>query len=235
MRRSVVAGLLLSLLPVITSAQTDSAATPTSTPSAAPLLEQRSWGLGVSLTALGGAEDLPVAIRIPLRLGARWRLEPEVGLYRSTMKYSLYTNDPSAPTSPTHDDGPQLRRISLAVALTRVEVIDHTVRFYFGPRIGIARQTWIYDLDGSAGSATLRFSLTDHTIGWLSGAEAAIGSRLTLGGEIGVTFVKHGEANVEQPAYSQVSIVDGGSEFTTSGAVVMRWFRGRLVAPARTY
>ncbi len=242
MRRSLVAVLVLCVLPIAATAQTDSASARTdsvptlaSPPAAAPLLLQRSWGLGLSLTALGGVEDRPVGIRVPLRLGDRWRLEPEIALYRATSKYSVYTNDPGSPVEPTHDDGPQIRSIALAVALTRVMPLDNTVRFYFGPRIGLAHRTVIYDLDGSTGNQTLRFSLTDHTFGWLSGAEAAIGTRLTVGGEVGLTIVKHGESHVEQPAYYQVAIQDGGSELTTSGAIVMRWFRGREVRPARTY
>jgi hypothetical protein len=90
----------------------------------------------------------------------------------------------------------------------------------------------IIDVDGSSGVEHLDITTTDHWFGVLTGAEATFGSRLTLGGEVGLAYVKGGEAQLHLPAFTAVSIQDGGHFFATTGAIVMRWFPGRLAAGA---
>lgn len=193
---------------------------------AAQIGTQRSWGLGVALTAVGSVEDTPLDIRIPIRVGAGWRIEPEIGGYAALRSASSYSNG----GGDEHTDV-RTRNWRIGLSLARVIAIDSSTRFYVGARLGVERFSYKTELDFGSGPEEYSYRITDKHLGLLSGAETALGSRMTLGAEAGLNYIKGGDASVVLPAGSSVGIYDGGHQFITTGAIVVRWFRGHLPTP----
>jgi hypothetical protein len=197
-------------------------------PLQAQLSTQRSWGLGVSLTGVGSSDGTPVDIRIPIRAGLRWRVEPEIGLLRSSQNYSAYYDG-----SPDTHQAQEIRELRLALSVSRVVPVDSTTRFYVGARFGLRRSSYEVDTDPGPATENYGYTLSDRQVGLLTGAEASIGSRMTIGAEVGLTRVFHGEADPDLPPSTYTTFLDGGHDLVTTGAIVVRWFRGKgNVTPA---
>lgn len=192
------------------------------TPLQAQLSTQRSWGLGLSLTGVGSSDGTPVDIRIPIRAGLRWRVEPRIGVSRSSQYYSTYYNG-----APETHQAQSVRDLRVGLSVSRLVPIDSTTRFYLGAHVGLERFSYEFDTDPGPATETYGYTQTDKQFGIITGAEAAIGSRMTIGAEVGFTRIAHGEADPDLPPSTYTTFIDGGHDLVTTGAVVVRWFRGK--------
>jgi hypothetical protein len=180
---------------------------------------RRPVGLGVGINS-------DFDIRLPLRLGSRWRLEPSIGLLID--KVTLTTLSAGQPDQ--HSEA-SLRNWRFALLIAGLVSLDSSSSLYIGPRLSLVRSSTDQELDfGSGTSTTVSVARLDKEVGLVSGAEAALGSHLTLGAEVSLTFLFRGDASIDPlplPPGVIIGFSESGHKLATGAAVVVRWFVGR--------
>jgi hypothetical protein len=177
------------------------------------------FGLGVGVNS-------NLEIRLPLGVSQTWRIEPSLRIVDDDITLTTITQG-----SPDDHRDVSQRIWRISVLLARLIPIDSTFTAYFGPRLAILRSSSTQQVDFGTGTLTdLSVSQVDKEAGLVTGAEAALGRHLSLGGEVGLSYTFRGDASLDRsalPVGSSIALAASGHTLSTSAAVVVRWFLGR--------
>jgi hypothetical protein len=167
------------------------------------------WGIGVSLSPVSLFIDevglVPLGFNnflIPIRVGAATTLEPEFGLFRSSIS-----------SSGAEDTFNNLR---VGVGLLMPFRERSSLRPYTGGRVGISRTT-TESIGGFGGNQKTKQN--SWYLSGVLGAQHFFTRHFSLGGEVQLTRTSMGEqTGSATPTGIEQSFV------TTGGVVMLRWF-----------
>jgi hypothetical protein len=180
-------------------------------------------GIGLDINTFNGAR--PVDIRVPIRLGGIWRVEPSVGFAHSTESDEVFGGGSS------YIQERSFSYLRVAVAVTRRFTLDSRVKGYLGPRLALVRNSQTFGIrnDPFTPDTAGRVTVLDKMIGILTGAEFRLTDHLTVGGEVDLSYTFFGKGKLDPdpppPGIFVVAVRDGHN-LETGGALVMRWFFG---------
>jgi hypothetical protein len=179
-------------------------------PAAAQSARGTAVGLGVALNpiALGDLDTdatmLPVGLgnfTVPIRVGSRLRLEPELGILRAHSEAS--GGGFSGGSTAT------LLRYGIAAHFMMAGTDDFQP--YIGPRLGFIRSSTRQESSGSPANEDKR---TDHYLGVAIGGEYWLTSRFSLGAEVQINRVGIGRDS-DVP-----SSMDSSASFLSNNGVI---------------
>lgn len=153
-------------------------------------------GLGTAITVQG--QGTGFAIHVPMALGPRRRLEPEVALQRTS------NNQTTTMT------------LLVGTGFLFLSRPREGTRLYVGPRFGVATtRTRIVD----PFTGTTRLKRLDWYVRAVAGAEHLLSPHFSLGGEARLTYLHIGETTggggLPGPGLSQIG---------TGAAALLRWY-----------
>lgn len=161
-------------------------------------------GVGVGVNGTGAVFDsddvilgVPASIYLPITFSS-FRIEPEVGLFRSSV-----SNDEA-------DFESSATLLQLGTGVFVLRPMGGTT-FYYGGRVGITR----FSMDVSSGGDDEEESSTNFFVGPALGGEYMFGENFSLGGEAQLMFTSVGSEDEND----DVSI----SYLNTGGVFFVRW------------
>ncbi len=176
-------------------------------------------GVGVSLnpTALFSSSSsstmfLPIGltnIYIPITMGQRFRIEPEVGIYSQS---SEIKSGPSTSKSSS-------TIFRLGFGLLKIHPYEDAVNTYFGSRVGILS---LSSTSSSTGSPDASTTETDFYIGFVVGGEHMLSSHFGIGGEVQLNYVSFGQP--ERTPASTTTSERSQSMITNNALMFFRWY-----------
>ena len=149
-----------------------------------------SVGLGIALNPIAMVDIdeefgvLPLGFgnfTVPIRMGARARLEPELGIYRAKFEFSEGALSGESVQS--------ILRYGVALHFMMTET--DSFRPYLGPRVGFIRHSERQEIGG--GGAPDETTRTDSYVGLAIGGEYWFTPRFSLGGELQINRVGIGD------------------------------------------
>jgi hypothetical protein len=176
-------------------------------------------GLGVSLnpTALFSSSTtstmfLPIGltnIYIPITIGQKFRIEPEIGIYSQS-------SESKSGTSTSKNSSTLFR---LGFGLLKIHPYEDVFNAYFGTRMGILSLSSTSSYTGSPDASTNEI---DAYIGFVVGGEHMLSPHFGIGGEVQLNYVSFGQPE-RTPAPSTTS--DRSQSIITNNAVMFfRWY-----------
>lgn len=175
-----------------------------------------SIGLGVGILS-------SLTVRVPVRLGHSWRVEPAFSVDYGDAEQVIYQNGQPSTTTST-----AFHFWTVALNVSRRFRVDEGLDFYFGPRVALTRSSGSEDFPASVGGGHIRSHHSDVDAGAVAGAEVTLRRRFSLGGEVGAVYRSLGTTKVDQPLPTGVilGVTSGGHRVFTYGDVVIRWYFG---------
>ena len=174
-------------------------------------------GFGVALNPIAVADFdsevgvLPIGLgnfTVPIHVGERLRLEPELGIFRVSAEAS------ATGFSSTYNQ--TVLRYGLGLHVFFGE--DGDFKPYVGPRIGFVRHT---TEEGSGGSTDFETKRTDSYVGIALGGEYWLASRFSLGAEVQLNRVGIGDEEVTgQPSSGDFD----SSVISNNGVIFIRFY-----------
>ncbi|MFN8653681.1 MAG: outer membrane beta-barrel protein [Gemmatimonadales bacterium] len=179
-------------------------------------------GIGVGVNADNGSVGISgVTIRVPIRLGARWRLEPSARF--GVLSTTTVTIQDSTRSGERSDQSAW----ALGVLLAYRMALDSTVSAYVGPRFELRRTSSTQEIPNSIPRQEFTLYFLDEQVAAVAGAEVALGRHFSLGGEVSLGYTFLGPAKVKPwplPAGLLLVTHDRGHVISTSGAALVRWY-----------
>lgn len=178
--------------------------------------EGTRFGLGVGISdaglnvpVFGDVETLlsPSSFFLPITL-ASFRVEPEIGYFRTSTTESL--DDDEAEASATI--------LQFGVGIFSLNRAGGTV-IYYGARVGITRQSASLNFSGEAAPDDVEASSTNFFVGPAVGGDHFLGDHFSLGGEVQVLYTSIGQEDVEEDDAPEVS----SSFIRTRAVFLIRW------------
>jgi hypothetical protein len=173
-------------------------------------------GLGVGILS-------SITVRVPIRLGHAWRLEPSVGIDFDNFDQVGYQSGQATDTAASSS-----HLWTLAVAVSRRFPVEEGLDFHLGPRLALTRNSAMQEVPASAGGGRLGLHRLDIDLGAVAAAELTLRRRFSLGGEVGAAYRFRGTTVVTQPLPPNVvlGVLNGGHRVFTYGDVLLRWYFG---------
>ena len=174
----------------------------------------RTLGLGIGLQPLSIVDDASVlasaapALYVPFVVTDNIMVEPSIGFTRVNREQSGGGATASSSISV----------FRLGVGVLMMSPLGDDGRAYFGPRVGLIRTSQ------SEESETFDFSQEqlDFSIAGVTGAEFFLAEQFSLGGELGLEYVRAGNPDLEpapDPDFEQ-----GGSTLRILTELRVRWY-----------
>lgn len=152
--------------------------------------------------------DFP-SFYMPIIISSRFRIEPEIGLYRFSESDEYWKQ---SATIFTLGCG--------FFSMTRKEKVD----IYYGVRLKLARISWSeeyeYSWNGYQESEKDKFSKTDFYISPAVGGEYFFNKHFSLGGEIQLNYIILGQWHMDEYENDDSS----GSEIKSNTLIFVRWY-----------
>ena len=172
-------------------------------------------GIGISINPLAqtsslGGVTVPgglFAFHVPINIGEKFKIEPELGYWRVKQKASGGGINAEQ----------TLTQWRLAAGLFYMFPQKASLTPYIGPRVGIVKSSETRKFDTSED----KFSQTDFLLGLALGGEYYFSSHFTLGGELQFNYISIGEP--EEEGVPDTFELDTDL-FSTNGLLFIRWY-----------
>ena len=117
----------------------------------------------------------------------------------------------------------------LSLLIARMIRVDSTFTLYVGPRLGLLRSAASRKFMSGSIQSKVAQSRVDKLFGLATGAEAALGRHLSLGGEVTLDayFEGHPSIRFTPSTATDLATYNGdGHLVNTSATVILRWYFG---------
>lgn len=197
--------------------------------------QPRPLGIGANLNPTGlfvidndATTFLPVGLTnllLTITPTAQFRIEPEVGIYTTSMTATEEVDPGGAPPmTATSEYTSTVTRVGTGI-FYRIEPTE-SFAIYVGPRVGLVFSSTSESMDfGGSTPSTRESSETDIVAGLASGGEYMLGSHFSLGAEVQFNYVSFGTPEVTQsPAQSPSNDDEMSRTAMSTNALVMARF-----------